>query len=104
VPKLVADLAAMPRLSARARLRFAPHEFVLSDVSATGGDVALRGSYALYDEDRRGAFVVEKGPFSLGLRLDNDGASARFFNLDAWLGAQERTVKAKAGAFEKAHE
>lgn len=96
VPKLLVGLADMPRLAAYARLRFAPHVLVLSDVSASGGDVALRGAYALYDDDRRGAFVVEKGPFSVGLRLGNDGMTPRFFNLDAWLGAQQRNVAAKA--------
>ncbi|MBX3210112.1 MAG: hypothetical protein KF764_34090 [Labilithrix sp.] len=96
VPKLLVGLAEMPRLAAYARLRFAPHALVLSDVSATGGDVALRGAFALYDDDRRGAFVVEKGPFSVGLRLGNDGTTPRFFNLDAWLGAQQRNVAAKA--------
>lgn len=96
VPKLLVGLADMPRLAGYARLRFAPHALVLSDVSASGGDVALRGAYALYDDDRRGAFVVEKGPFSVGLRLGNDGMTPRFFNLDAWLGAQQRNVAAKA--------
>jgi hypothetical protein len=37
------------------------------------------------DEHTRGAFVVEKGPFSAGLRIDDGGAHVRLFGLDAWL-------------------
>ena len=96
VPKFLVGLADMPRLQAYARVHVAPQEVVVSDVSASGGDIALRGAFALYDEDRRGAFVVEKGPISVGLRLDNDGAKPRFFDLDDWLTTQERKVKAKA--------
>ncbi len=96
VPAVLVDLVDTPHLDAYARLRFAPHGLVLSDVSASGGDVALRGAYALRDQDRHGAFIVEKGPFSVGLGLGKDGAKLRFFNLDAWLGAQVRTMKTKA--------
>ncbi len=96
VPKFLVGLADMPKLEAYARLHVAPEEVVVSDVSASGGDIALRGAFALYDEDRRGAFVVEKGPVSIGLRLDNNGAKPRFFDLDDWLRVQERNVKAKA--------
>jgi hypothetical protein len=96
VPKFLVGLADMPRLEAYARVRLAPHAFVVSDVSASGGDVAVRGAYAIHGEDRSGAFVVEKGPFSVGLGLEKDGVSPRFFNLDVWLAAQEKSVKAKA--------
>jgi hypothetical protein len=95
VPKLLIGIADMPRLEAYARVHLSPHALVISDVSARGGDIALRGTYALYDKDRRGAFIVHKGPFSFGLRLHPGGMTPRFFNLDAWFGAQERNVKAK---------
>jgi len=98
VPKFLVGLADMPRLRAYARVHVAPEEVVLSDVSASGGDIALRGSFALHGDDRRGAFVVEKGPVSVGLRLDEDGAKPRFFDLDDWLEDQERNVKAKTRA------
>ncbi len=101
VPKLLVGLVQMPKLRAYARLHVAPQSVVVSDVSASGGDIALRGSFALQEEGRRGAFVVEKGPVSVGLRLDNDGTSPRFFGLDGWLREQERTVKdvkARVGA------
>lgn len=96
VPKLLVGLIDMPRLQARARLHVAPNEVMVSELSASGGDIALRGSFGLFDEDRRGAFIVEKGPISVGLRLDQDGAKPRFFDLDDWLAGQERNVKAKA--------
>lgn len=96
LPKLVVGLVKMPHLTGYARVHVSPNLVLLSDVSASGGDVAVRGSYGLYGEDRRGAFVVEKGPFSVGIGLEKDGASPRFFNLGAWLGAQERASRAKA--------
>ena len=96
MPKVVADLVEMPRLDALARLHVSSRSVALSDLSANGGDVAIRGSYALTGDQHRGAFVVEKGPFSVGLQLGDDGASPRLFNLDPWLGAEEKAVKAKA--------
>jgi hypothetical protein len=96
VPGFVTSLVAMPRLRGVARLRVSPRVVLLSDVTAAGGDVALRGSYGLYDNERRGAFIVEKGPFSVGLDLDKHGVRPRFFNLAAWLGAKEHATKAKA--------
>lgn len=98
LPKLVVGLVTMPRLRARARMHVSPNLVLLSDVSARGGDTAVRGSYGLYGNERRGAFVVEKGPLSVGIDLERDGASPHFFNLGAWLGAHERTSRAKAAA------
>jgi hypothetical protein len=101
LPRLAVGLVKMPRLTAYARLELAPNVALISDISASGGDVAIRGSYGFFGEDRRGAFIVEKGPFSVGVRLDKDGASPRFFNLDAWLGAHQHTARAKAAATPK---
>lgn len=85
LPKLLSGLVTMPRLRGRARLHFGPHVLHVADVEATGGDVALRGAYGIYDDTRRGAFVVEKGPVSVGLRLDEGGAHPKLFGLDGWL-------------------
>lgn len=85
LPKLLSGLVTMPHLRGRARLHFGPHVLHVADVVATGGDVALRGAYGIYDETRRGAFVVEKGAVSVGLRLDESGAHPKLFGLDGWL-------------------
>lgn len=98
VPKLLVGLVTMPRLRARARMHVSPNLVLLSDVSASGGDVAVRGTYGLYGNERRGAFIVEKGPLSVGIALEKKRVSAHFFNLGAWLGAHERTSRAKAAA------
>ena len=85
LPKLLAGLVSMPRLRGRATLHFGPHVLHVSEVEATGGDVALRGAFGIYDGTNRGAFVVEKGPVSVGLRIDDEGAHPRLFGLDGWL-------------------
>lgn len=85
LPKLLSGLVTMPRLRGRARLHFGPHVLQVADVEATGGDVALRGAFGIHDDEHRGAFVVEKGPVSVGLRLDDAGAHPRLFGLDGWL-------------------
>ena len=98
LPKLLSGLVAMPRLRGRAKLHFGPHILHVSEVEASGGDVALRGAFGIYDKENRGAFVVEKGPVSVGLRLDDAGAHPRLFGLDGWLsnelrGDDERAAK-----------
>ena len=85
LPKLLSGLVSMPRLRGRARLHFGPHVLQITDVEAAGGDVALRGAFGIHDDERRGAFVVEKGPVSVGLRLDDAGTHPRLFGLDGWL-------------------
>lgn len=92
-PKVLANLATMPDLALRGRLALDPDAIVLSDVYAHGGDVAFRGSYAVRDGNKSGAFVVSKAGVAVGLRLANDGAHPRFFGLDSWLNAEEKKVK-----------
>lgn len=93
-PKIAGAFVTMPNVALRARLDADPDGVLLRDIYARGGDVAIRGSYALSGDDKRGAFVVSKGPLSVGLRLGNDGAHPRFFGLDGWLREEEKKVKA----------
>jgi hypothetical protein len=44
--------------------------------------------YVVANQDRRAAFVIEKGPFSAGIRFANDGAHLRLFGLRDWFCAQ----------------
>lgn len=96
LPKVFVGLVTMPRLTGYARLHVSPNLVLADGVSASGGDVALRGSYGIYGAESQGAFIVEKGPLSVGIDLDKDGASPHFFNLDAWLGKHEHAARAKA--------
>lgn len=93
VPKIAGAFVTMPDLALRGHLDLDPDGFLLSDVYAHGGDVAFRGSYAVADGDKRGAFVVSKGPIAVGIRLGKDGAHPRFFGLDGWLRDEEKKVK-----------
>jgi hypothetical protein len=93
-PKFLTDLVKMPRLAAWGRLHVARDVFLVSDVDASGGDVAFRGCYGVHGDVKEGAFIVEKGPLSVGIGLEPDGDSyPRFFGLDGWLAAHARTLK-----------
>ncbi|MBX3233147.1 MAG: hypothetical protein KIT84_20360 [Labilithrix sp.] len=94
-PKFVGGLLTMPNLALRGRLDADPDEIALTDFYVHGGDVALRGSYAVRDGHERGAFVVSKSGVAVGLRVGDDGAHPRFFGLDRWLREEEGRVKAK---------
>lgn len=98
LPKTVANLGGTPDLEAQARLTASPSRFVLDDLWANGGNLTVRGLVGLRGAHRGGAFIVEKGPFSAGVKLDDDGTSLRFFGLDRWLAEQAREVRALAEA------
>lgn len=102
-PKFLADFVKMPRLAAWGRLSLSPDALLLSDVDASGGDVALRGCYGIHGDVKEGAFVVEKGLLSVGVGVEPDGdAYPRFFGLDGWLAAHTRDIKARTVAKAKA--
>ena len=71
-----------------------PENLVVSDLLASGGDLALRGTYVTHDDDRHAAFVVAKGPWSVGISLDNQGSHIRLFGLDHWYGEHARQALA----------
>lgn len=94
VPKIAGGLVEMPNIALRGHLDADPSGILLRDIYAHGGNVAFRGSYAVHDGDKKGAFVVSKGPVAVGVRLGNDGVHPRFFGLDGWLKDEEKKVKA----------
>ena len=93
VAVVVVGLIAMPGLRASTRAVIAPRQLALLDLDARGGNVAVRGSYASRDAQRRGAFVARKAFLSVGIRLNDEGAGLRLFGLQRWLREQTRDVK-----------
>jgi len=93
LPKFVADLTRMPRLSAVAHVAIEPDALTVSDLFASGGDLALRGTYVLRGADRDAAFVVQKGPWSVGISFD-EASHLRLFGLDRWYGDHVRAALA----------
>jgi hypothetical protein len=73
-PRVIAGLIEMPRLKLVAHVDADADGLLFRDLRAAGGNVAVRGSYAIQNGDKRGAFIVEKGPFSMGVRIGNEGA------------------------------
>jgi len=90
LPKVLADLTHTPHLSASTRFTVGPHYFSLRQVDAHGGDLAVRGIYAVRDEHRHGAFIVEKGVLSVGIAMSDAGTHVRFFGLDGWMRDETR--------------
>jgi hypothetical protein len=97
LPKFLAVLTRMPKLTATTHFVVEPDSLVLTDLFAGGGDLALRGTYVLHQQDLRAAFVIEKGPWSAGLRLGSDGMHVHLFGLRSWYGEQWREALEKAG-------
>ena len=93
LPRFVVPLIAMPGLRASVRLVAAADQLAMLDLDARGGNVALRGSYAVRGAHRRGAIIGRKAFLSVGLRLDDDGARVRLFGLQRWLRDQSHEVR-----------
>ncbi len=98
VPGPFRSLLDLPRLLASGRLTLDAHRVVLREMEAHGGSLALHGLFAAGRGDRLGAFVVEGGPVSVGVRVDPRGAHVHFFGLSGWLQQEEETVNGRFGA------
>lgn len=92
---LIAGWTRMPSFTAVTHIMLEPHELVVSDLLASGGNLSLRGTLALRPASAGGpdgAFVVHKGPWSVGFNLDSRGAHLRLFGLDGWYQARAYEV------------
>jgi hypothetical protein len=94
LPKIAVDLTDMPHLTASTRMVATARELALLDLDARGGNLSLRGSYAVREGHRRGGVIVKKWFLSAGVRIEDDGASLRLFGLDGWLRDRNRDVNA----------
>ncbi|HEY8074406.1 MAG TPA: hypothetical protein VIF62_09855, partial [Labilithrix sp.] len=90
MPGVLVGLTPMDHLSASGRVTADVDGLFLDELDARGGGTRAHGSYASEHDQRRGAFILEKGPFAVGIRL-YDGVTLRFFGLRHWL-EHERTV------------
>lgn len=93
------DLAAAPfrdlHLTVEADDARAPSAWILPGLDDGAVTFALHAeTYAAFGAEERGAFVVDKGPLAMGIRLGKDGAHPHFFGLQDWLGEEERKAKA----------
>ncbi|WP_394845912.1 hypothetical protein LZC95_00430 [Pendulispora brunnea] len=92
LPKLFAGLTHMPHLWGSSQFSATPDHLAFRNVDARGGDLAIHGFYVTREKERHGAFIVEKGPFSAGVGLGNDGAYVHLFELDDWLQKEKQSV------------
>lgn len=103
VPAFVAHLAAMPGLTASSHVFVASDALALSDLHARGGDMTIDGVYVAKGNQRRAAFVVEKGIVSAGIDLVNgEGPHVRLFGLDDWYRGEVREAMSVVEGEERA--
>jgi hypothetical protein len=88
LPNLLAKLTRMPELTAATDFVVEPDALVVTNLLASGADLSVLGTYALRGDERSAAFVVQKGPWSVGVRLDDAGTHVRFFGLNRWYAEQ----------------
>jgi len=98
VPGPFRGLLDLPRLVASTRLSVNARRVELSDLQAAGGRLNVYGVFASGRGDRLGAFVVEGGPVSIGLRVDPAGAHVHFFGLSGWLEQEKENVSDRFGS------
>jgi hypothetical protein len=81
-----------------ARISRRPSSTVLRDVDFGSAEAALqaRGTFFAGEETRRGAFVLRRDTFRLGITVHQDAVRTRFGVDEAWLSDQTRTVEAAA--------
>jgi hypothetical protein len=96
LPNLIAPLAKMPELAVSTDFVVEPDELLVTNLIASGGDLSLLGTYALSGGQRHGAFLVQKGPLSAGIRMDDEGAHLRLFDLNRWYSDQRREIRGAA--------
>ncbi|MBS2015631.1 MAG: hypothetical protein JST00_22275 [Deltaproteobacteria bacterium] len=83
-------------LSGQAKLAFGGGSAAVTNLHLQGGTLAVRGDYAKTGASVRGAFVVEKGPVSAGVKIDDTGTYVRLFGLGDWERAEKRAVQGEA--------
>jgi hypothetical protein len=98
VPVMFRGLLNIPRLLASARLTMTGERVALREVQAHGGSLVVHGLYEAQPKDHLGAFVVDGGPVSVGIRLDPEGTHVRLFGLGSWLDDQEADANKRLGA------
>jgi hypothetical protein len=97
VPALFRGLLDLPQLTASARLFADGHRVELSELEARGGALHVYGVFAAGHSDHLGAFVVQGGPFTVGVQVDPRGAHVHLFGLSGWLQQEEETVSDRFG-------
>jgi hypothetical protein len=84
-PGILVRATDVPHLVGSAHVSAGPDRLAIVDLSAGGGNVGLRGSYAAVGTRRRGGVIARKCFLSIGLGMDDEGTHVRLFGLDGWL-------------------
>jgi hypothetical protein len=92
MPAILSGLTKMDHLSASGRVLADSDGVIFDDLDARGGDLRVHGSYARDHAARHGAFIVEKGPFGVGVELAAK-VSIHLFGLRPWLEGERRIVE-----------
>ena len=87
-------------LSGQTKLSFGGGNVSITSLHVRGGTLSVHGDYVKHGQDVRAAFIIEKGPLSAGLKIDENGTFVRLFDLDRWLRAEKRVVEAEKAKIE----
>lgn len=82
-------------LSGQTKIELGGGNVAITSLHVRGGTLDVHGDYVKHGEDVRAAFIIEKGPLSAGLKIDQNGTFVRLFDLDRWLRAEKRVVEAE---------
>jgi hypothetical protein len=97
VPALFRKLADVPRAQGSARLTVKEGRARIDDIDVRGGSLAARGLFGARGSRRLGAFIVNAGQWTMGVRVDTEGAHVRLFGLDGWLDEEKARVGRQIG-------
>ena len=71
-------------MKSTARVQFASNLIDVEDLSASGGKFHIAGRYRQKKEDRRGAFLVETGPFAVGVAIEGPASHVKLLGARKW--------------------
>jgi hypothetical protein len=91
-PKAWLALTSVPRLEAKGSIYVGDGLVAIQNAELHGTNVAMHGTYAKKNRHQRAAFIVERGPFSVGLRLDDQDLRLKLFGLRSWFQDHASTV------------
>jgi hypothetical protein len=94
LPGFVVGALKAPELSGQARIVLEHDRAAILGAHLRGGNVVLIGDYAARPEHVRAAFIVAKGAFSAGVKLDDEGTTVRLFGLESWREEEKPAVLA----------
>jgi hypothetical protein len=91
LPGWAQGILKLDGFNATARFRLARDLVDISDLDATGGEFHIAGRYRQQGKQTRGAFLVETGPFAVGVAIDGDASHLKLLGARNWFLEESRS-------------